>query len=672
MTIRFSSIAGGGIPSGTTEDRPANPEIGDQFYNGTLGVLEIYTSSGWLPATGANDFNITLNGSVTTATFTKEYFSGAYTIASALLDSTYDIYVYNTSGEQVGYTKSPSLTATGNFNKIVIMGGTSGDLLSFSYKTTFTANVTSNQVTAGPFITSLTPATLADTDDTTTITGGNFASNVQVVLIGSDNTERSPKSLVRNSSTSLTLTRPDSLPTAYEPYSVKATNPGITSPTGSNLHILSNAIDAGSAPVWSTAGALTNFRKGTSYTFSLSASDADAGITYAVASGSLPEGLTLNTSTGVISGTSTVNTGTPYSFVVAATDTGGNTTNSSSLTLSQVVPDAPTNVVATTTSTTQISVAFNAPSYSGTSSITGYTVTSSTGNITGTGSSSPIVLTGFTLGTSYTFTVKATNSSGDSNASSASNSTSLPTTFDYVSAATQTWTAPSGVTSATFKIWGAGGGNAGSFSGGQGGYTTGTFTVVSGRNYNVYVGGTGSGRSGGWPGGGAAASGGNNLAAGGGGGYSAIQDSTNNAYLAIAGAGGGAISAASGFNGGGTTGVSTNDAGYGINTGGTQSAGGVANVSIDGRSSNGGSLFGGSSSTPTNGGHAPGGGGGSGYFGGAGGASGGGAVTAGPGGSGYVNASYSSNGTTIQGYGSDSMRGTAAAGGANGRVVIIS
>jgi len=670
MTIRFSSIAGGGIPSGTTTDRPANPEIGDQFYNGTLGVLEIYTSSGWLPATGANDFNITLNGSVTTATFTKEYFSGAYTIASALLDSTYDIYVYNTSGQQVGYTKSPSLNATGNFNKIVIMGGTSGDLLSFSYKTTFTANVTSNQVTAGPFVTSLTPATLADIDDTTTITGGNFASDVEVVLIGSDNTERSPKSLVRNSSTSLTLTRPNSLPTAYEPYSVKATNPGITSPTGSNLHILSNAIDAGSAPVWTTAGALTSFKKGTSYTYNLSASDADAGITYAIASGALPTGLSLNTSTGVISGTPTVNTGTPYSFVVAATDTGSNTTNSSSLTLSQVVPDAPTNVIATVTSATEISVAFNAPSYAGTSSITGYTVTSSTGNITATGSSSPIVLTGFAGATSYTFTVKATNSSGDSNASSASNSASLPVTFDYVSNSVQTWTAPSGVTSATFKIWGAGGGSAAGNSGGEGGYTSGTFTVTPGRNYNIYVGNTGIGRSGGWPGGGTASSGGSGSAAGGGGGYSAIQDSTNNVYLAIAGAGGGAVYNRTGYKGGGTTGESTGNAGYGVNTGGTQSAGGVAGITVDGTSSNGGSLFGGNSSNPISGGHGPGGGGGSGYYGGAGGASGGGAITGGPGGSGYVNASYSSNGTTIQGYGTDSLRGTAGAGGNAGRVVI--
>ena len=126
--IRTSAL--GGVPFGTSETRPTSPSIGQTYYNGTLGVQEIYTPSGWLPATGANDFNVTLNGTITTATFTKEYFEGAYTINSALGDSTYDVYVYNTSGQNVGYTKSPSLNATGNFNKIVIVGGTQGDLLS--------------------------------------------------------------------------------------------------------------------------------------------------------------------------------------------------------------------------------------------------------------------------------------------------------------------------------------------------------------------------------------------------------------------------------------------------------------------------------------------------------------------------------------------------------------
>src|SRR6185369_16421750 len=58
---------------------------------------------------------------------------------------------------------------------------------------------------------------------------------------------------------------------------------------------------------------------------------------------------------------------------------------------------------------TSATVSFTAPASNGGSAITGYTITSSPGSITATGSSSPITVTGLTNGTSYTFTVKATN-----------------------------------------------------------------------------------------------------------------------------------------------------------------------------------------------------------------------------------------------------------------------
>jgi uncharacterized protein (TIGR02145 family) len=68
----------------------------------------------------------------------------------------------------------------------------------------------------------------------------------------------------------------------------------------------------------------------------------------------------------------------------------------------------------------QASVAFTAPASNGGSAITGYTVTSSPGSFTATGASSPLIVTGLTSGTSYTFTVVATNAAGNSLASVAS------------------------------------------------------------------------------------------------------------------------------------------------------------------------------------------------------------------------------------------------------------
>ena len=322
--IRTTAL--GGVPFGTSSTRPANPQIGQTYYNGTLGVQEIYTSSGWLPATGANDFNVTLGGSVTTATFTKEYFAGAYTISSALLDSTYDIYVYDTSGNQVGYTKSPSLNATGNFNKIVVVGGSTGDLLSFSYKTTFTANSTTAEVTSPAYINSTTPTALPTIDDTTTVSGGNFATNVEVYFIGSDNVERAPKSIVRTSNSQLILTRPDDFPTNLGTYKIKVINPGIILPTGSNLHILNNAVTAGTTPSWTTGTTLPEVGKNIPYSVTLLATDTEGtDIDYSIVSGSLPAGITLNNETGVLSGTYTGSDFNTADLVIRAVDTGGNT-----------------------------------------------------------------------------------------------------------------------------------------------------------------------------------------------------------------------------------------------------------------------------------------------------------------------------------------------------------
>jgi uncharacterized protein (TIGR02145 family) len=83
------------------------------------------------------------------------------------------------------------------------------------------------------------------------------------------------------------------------------------------------------------------------------------------------------------------------------------------------VPGAPTGVVATA-GNASASVAFMAPSNDGGSAITGYTVTSHPGGFTGTGTITTINVTGLMNGTAYTFTVVATNASGNSVPSAAS------------------------------------------------------------------------------------------------------------------------------------------------------------------------------------------------------------------------------------------------------------
>jgi len=84
------------------------------------------------------------------------------------------------------------------------------------------------------------------------------------------------------------------------------------------------------------------------------------------------------------------------------------------------VPGAPTNVVAVG-GNKEATITFTPPVDNGGSAITSYEVTSSPGGITASGAASPITVTGLTNGTSYTFTVTATNAIGTGPASSASN-----------------------------------------------------------------------------------------------------------------------------------------------------------------------------------------------------------------------------------------------------------
>ena len=141
--------------------------------------------------------------------------------------------------------------------------------------------------------------------------------------------------------------------------------------------------------------------------------------------------------------------GTTYSFTVVATNAAGNSSTSvasSAVTLALTAPGAPTNVTAVI-GNTQATVSFTAPSNGG-SAITGYTVTSSPSGGTGTGAGSPITVTGLTNGTSYTFTVVATNVVGSSSASSASSAV-IPAT---VPGAPTSVTAVEGNTQATVSF----------------------------------------------------------------------------------------------------------------------------------------------------------------------------------------------------------------------------
>jgi Putative Ig domain len=279
-----------------------------------------------------NDFIISTGTSgSSTITLSKDFPSGTYVISSSLSDTSYDVYLVSSDGSSAGSvngtTAQTTITATKSFNTVVIYGTQNNDTYTFTYKYVFTPVEDSSSILAvGPRITSLSTSTLANVNSTVTVTGKNFASNVTATFTGTDNVVRNAKSVVRNSSTQIVVTRPDDMPNSYQPYTLTLANPGIASPTSTNLN-KQGSILAGSIPTWTTAAGdlSTIFVKGSAYSHTLSASDPDTGgsVTYTIVSGALPSGISLNSSTGAISGTSSADFGT-YSFTVRVTDAGGN------------------------------------------------------------------------------------------------------------------------------------------------------------------------------------------------------------------------------------------------------------------------------------------------------------------------------------------------------------
>lgn len=255
--------------------------------------------------------------------------AGIYYIETELSDTTYDIYAIDKNGNLVGHTTTSRMTASAEFSHVVVIGGTSDDVVKFTSKsTTFTTSKSNINNGAPAFITSVSVSDLESFDDTTAVTGGNFATNVEVYFVGTNDVDLAAKSIVRNSSSELVVTRPDNLVPDHAPYDVKVINPGINLPsTAPTQHVLSDAITAGGYPVWSTYSQIF-WEQGETSSLTLLAQDSEGSdIDYSIVSGSLLPNMTLDGETGLItcSDDSIYSPGDTANFIVRAVDTAGNT-----------------------------------------------------------------------------------------------------------------------------------------------------------------------------------------------------------------------------------------------------------------------------------------------------------------------------------------------------------
>ena len=209
--------------------------------------------------------------------------------------------------------------------------------------------------------------------------------------------------------------------TAYT-FTVKATNAVGTGAASA----ASNAVTPAApivVPGAPTIGTATAGNAQATVSFTAPASNGGSVITsYTVTSS--PGGFTTSGAASPLTVTGLTN-GTAYTFTVKATNavgTGAASAASNAVTPAApiVVPGAPT-IGTATAGNAQATVSFTAPASNGGSVITAYTVTSSPAASRERCRASPLIVTGLTNGTAYTFTVKATNAVGTGAASAASN-----------------------------------------------------------------------------------------------------------------------------------------------------------------------------------------------------------------------------------------------------------
>ncbi|WP_250634206.1 putative Ig domain-containing protein [Pinirhizobacter soli] len=306
-------------------------------------------------------------------------------------------------------TLSGTATAAGTFTfQVKATDSSTGPAAPFT-KTTANLSLT----IAGPTIT-LTPATL---------TGGTVNSLYSQTITASGGTSSYTYALTSGTlPTGITLTSAGLLSgttTQAGSFPITITATDSTTGTGPFSKPQNYTLTIAGPTIAIAPASLPNGTVGTGYNQTLSASGGTAPYTFSNPSANLPAGLSLGAS-GTLSGTPT--TAGDYTFSVIATDAQSFTgSRSYTVHVAAIAPGAPTSANATA-GDAQASVAFAAPTDTGGAPITGYTVTSSPGNKTGTGAGSPIVVTGLTNGTAYTFTVVAANIAGPGPASAPSNS----------------------------------------------------------------------------------------------------------------------------------------------------------------------------------------------------------------------------------------------------------
>ena len=370
VTASVSAAAGQAVVSWTAPTNNGGADI-------TSYTVSVITGGSTVSTTSSATTSATITGLTngTSYTFTVAATNIAGTGSESSPSSAVTPYTVP-DAPTLDTTSSGNATATLNWFAPAFNGGDS---------------VTGYTITASPYI---TPVTTSSTTATLTQLLNGVTYTFSIVATNA-----------RGSSTALTT---DVALSAQAPLSPTSVTASVTATAG-------EAVVSWTAPSHNGGSAIT------AYTITSSSdSNNPSGISVTVTDLSGSSVVTTGTVTGLINGTS-------YTFTVAATNivgTGSSSTASASV-IPYTVPDAPTSVSSSSTNASA-TITWAAPAFNGGRTITGYTITSDQGTAPVTITDTTYTFTGLTNGTAYVFSVVATNIRGDSSALNFSALTPMP------------------------------------------------------------------------------------------------------------------------------------------------------------------------------------------------------------------------------------------------------
>jgi invasion protein IalB len=397
-------------PGGATATCATSPCVVNGLSNGTAYTFTVVATN-----TVGDSVASLPSGSIAPATVPGAPTNVSATLGNGSASVSWTPPVGNGGASITGYTVTAlpgGVSVSCSSSPCVVNGLNNGTSYTFTVVAT---NGTGNSVASSPSG-SITPATVSDAPTNVSATLGNGSASVSWTApvnnggatVSGYTVTASPGGVTATCATSPCVVNGLSNGTAYT-FSVIATN----SAGNSGRSLPSGSITPATVPGAPTNVSAALGNRSASVSWSAPVDNGGSTISGYTVTAS-PGGVTVSCSSSpcVVNG---LNNGTAYTFTVVAINSAGNSVGSSqsgSVTPA-TLPDSPTSVAASSQNGST-SVSWTAPVDSGGVAISGYTVTASPGGATATCATSPCVVNGLSNGTSYTFTVVAINSTGDS------------------------------------------------------------------------------------------------------------------------------------------------------------------------------------------------------------------------------------------------------------------